>query len=142
MLKVENLNKFFGKTQVLFDINFEIPRGTFLSILGPSGCGKTTLLRTIAGLEEIQSGKIYINEKDVTFLHPSKRNIAMVFQTYALYPHMKVKENITIGLKIRKVKKEIIEEKLKKVVDFLNIGDILNKYPSEVSGGQRQRVAI
>lgn len=142
MLKVEKLNKFFNKTQVLFDINFEIPKGTFLSILGPSGCGKTTLLRTIAGLEEIQSGKIYINEKDVTFLHPSKRNIAMVFQTYALYPHMKVKDNITIGLRIRKVEKRIIEEKLEKVVSFLNIGDILNKYPSEISGGQRQRVAI
>lgn len=142
MLRVEKVNKFFGKNRVLFDVSFEIPKGMFLSILGPSGCGKTTLLRCIAGLEEIQSGRIYINERDVTFLHPSQRNIAMVFQTYALYPHMKVRENITIGLKIRKIEKKIIEEKLEKVVNFLNIGDILNKYPSEISGGQRQRVAI
>ncbi|MEN3015218.1 MAG: ABC transporter ATP-binding protein [bacterium] len=142
MLKVEKVCKFFGKNQVLYDINFEIEKGVFLSILGPSGCGKTTLLRCIAGLEEIQQGKIFINNRDVTNLHPSKRNIAMVFQTYALYPHMTVKDNITIGLRIQKVDKKIIEEKLKRVVEILNIGDILNKYPAQISGGQRQRVAI
>lgn len=142
MLKIESLNKFFGKQQVLYDINFQIDKGVFLSILGPSGCGKTTLLRCIAGLEEVQSGKIYINNRDVTHLHPSKRNIAMVFQTYALYPHMTVKDNITIGLRIQKLDKKLIEERLKKVVEFLNIEDILNKYPGQISGGQRQRVAI
>ncbi len=142
MLRVEDLNKFFNRNQVLFDINFEINKGVFLSILGPSGCGKTTLLRCIAGLEEVQSGKIFINGRDVTNFHPSNRNIAMVFQTYALYPHMTVKDNITIGLRIKKVPKNEIEQKLSKVVDFLKIGDILNKYPSQISGGQRQRVAI
>ncbi|MCS7244211.1 MAG: ABC transporter ATP-binding protein [Candidatus Calescibacterium sp.] len=142
MLKIEKLNKYFGNSQVLYDINFEISKGVFLSILGPSGCGKTTLLRCIAGLEEVQSGKIYINNRDVTFVHPSKRNIAMVFQTYALYPHMTVRDNITIGLRIQKVDKKLIEEKLNRVSNFLNIGDILNKYPSQISGGQRQRVAI
>lgn len=142
MLKLERVNKFFGKHQVLYNIDFEISKGTFLSILGPSGCGKTTLLRCIAGLEEVQEGKIFINNREVTSLHPSKRNIAMVFQTYALYPHMTVKDNITIGLRIQKVDKKIINEKLSKVVDFLKIGDILNKYPSQISGGQRQRVAI
>jgi ABC-type sugar transport system ATPase subunit len=142
MLKVENLNKFYSKNQVLYDINFNIDRGVFLAILGPSGCGKTTLLRTIAGLEEVDSGKIFINNKDVTDLHPSKRNIAMVFQSYALYPHMTVYDNITISLRIKNIKKEIIEERLKKVVNILNIGDILNKRPNEISGGQRQRVAV
>ncbi|MCS7165896.1 MAG: ABC transporter ATP-binding protein [Candidatus Calescibacterium sp.] len=142
MLKIENLNKFFGKQQVLYNINFEINKGVFLSILGPSGCGKTTLLRCIAGLEEVQSGKIYINNRDVTHLHPSKRNIAMVFQTYALYPHMTVRDNITIGLRIQKLDKKLIQERLNKVVEFLNIQDILDKYPGQISGGQRQRVAI
>ncbi|MCX7758541.1 MAG: ABC transporter ATP-binding protein, partial [bacterium] len=142
MLKIKDLNKYFGNIQVLYDINFEISKGVFLSILGPSGCGKTTLLRCIAGLEEVQTGKIYINNRDVTFVHPSKRNIAMVFQTYALYPHMTVRDNITIGLRIQKVDKKLIEEKLNRVSNFLNIGDILNKYPSQISGGQRQRVAI
>ncbi|MCX7871327.1 MAG: ABC transporter ATP-binding protein [bacterium] len=142
MLKVEGLNKFYTKQQVLYDINFSIDRGVFLAILGPSGCGKTTLLRTIAGLEEADIGKIFINNKDVTNLHPSKRNIAMVFQSYALYPHMTVYDNITIGLRIKNIKKEIIQERLNKVVSILNIGDILNKKPTEISGGQRQRVAV
>ncbi len=142
MLKVEGLNKFYTKQQVLYDINFSIDRGVFLAILGPSGCGKTTLLRTIAGLEEADIGKIFINNKDVTNLHPSKRNIAMVFQSYALYPHMTVYDNITIGLRIKNIKKEIIQERLNKVVNILNIGDILNKKPTEISGGQRQRVAV
>ncbi len=142
MLKVEGLNKFYNKQQVLYDINFSIDRGIFLAILGPSGCGKTTLLRTIAGLEEADMGKIFINNQDVTNLHPSKRNIAMVFQSYALYPHMTVYDNITIGLRIKNIKKEIIQERLNKVVNILNIGDILNKRPTEISGGQRQRVAV
>jgi multiple sugar transport system ATP-binding protein len=142
MLRVENLNKFYNKVQVLYDISFSIEKGVFLAILGPSGCGKTTLLRTIAGLEEADQGKIFINDKDVTNLHPSKRNIAMVFQSYALYPHMTVYDNITIGLRIKNISKEIIQERLNKVISILNIGDILNKKPTEISGGQRQRVAV
>ncbi len=142
MITLKNVNKSFGKNKVLEKINFSIRKGTFTVILGASGSGKTTLLRLIAGLDFPTGGKIFINGKDVTQEEASKRNISMVFQSYALFPHMNVRENIVFGLKIRKVKKEEIEKKLSTVTKMLKIDNLLGRKPSELSGGQRQRVAL
>jgi len=141
-LKIEDLSKNFGTTEVLKKINLEIDEGNFLVLLGPSGCGKSTLLNIIAGLETINEGNVYIDDYNVSKVEPKDRNIAMVFQSYALYPSMNVKENITFGLKQAKTSKEKIEEQLKKVSSFLKVDELLNRKPSQLSGGQRQRVAI
>ena len=141
-LKIEDLSKNFGPTEVLKKINLDIDEGNFLVLLGPSGCGKSTLLNIIAGLETINEGNVYIDDYDVSKVEPKDRNIAMVFQSYALYPSMNVKENITFGLKQAKTSKEKIEEQLKKVSSFLQVDELLNRKPSQLSGGQRQRVAI
>ena len=141
-LKIEDLSKNFGTTEVLKKINLEIDEGNFLVLLGPSGCGKSTLLNIIAGLETINEGNVYIDDYDVSKVEPKDRNIAMVFQSYALYPSMNVKENMIFGLKQAKTSKEKIEEQLKKVSSFLKVDELLNRKPSQLSGGQRQRVAI
>ena len=141
-LKIEDLSKNFGTTEVLKKINLDIDEGNFLVLLGPSGCGKSTLLNIIAGLETINEGNVYIDDYNVSNVEPKDRNIAMVFQSYALYPSMNVKENITFGLKQAKASKEKIEEQLKKVSSFLKVDELLNRKPSQLSGGQRQRVAI
>ena len=141
-LKIEDLSKNFGTTEVLKKINLEIDEGNFLVLLGPSGCGKSTLLNIIAGLETINEGNVYIDDYDVSKVEPKDRNIAMVFQSYALYPSMNVKENMIFGLKQAKISKEKIEEQLKKVSSFLKVDELLNRKPSQLSGGQRQRVAI
>ena len=141
-LKIEDLSKNFGTTEVLKKINLDIDEGNFLVLLGPSGCGKSTLLNIIAGLETINEGNVYIDDYNVSKVEPKDRNIAMVFQSYALYPSMNVKENITFGLKQAKASKEKIEEQLKKVSSFLKVDELLNRKPSQLSGGQRQRVAI
>ena len=141
-LKIEDLSKNFGTTEVLKKINLDIDEGNFLVLLGPSGCGKSTLLNIIAGLETINEGNVYIDDYNVSKVEPKDRNIAMVFQSYALYPSMNVKENITFGLKQAKISKEKIEEQLKKVSSFLQVDELLNRKPSQLSGGQRQRVAI
>ena len=141
-LKIEDLSKNFGSTEVLKKINLEIDEGNFLVLLGPSGCGKSTLLNIIAGLETINEGNVYIDDYNVSKVEPKDRNIAMVFQSYALYPSMNVKENMIFGLKQAKVSKEKIEEQLKKVSSFLQVNELLNRKPSQLSGGQRQRVAI
>jgi len=141
-LKIEELSKNFGTTEVLKKINLDIDEGNFLVLLGPSGCGKSTLLNIIAGLETINEGSVYIDDYNVSKVEPKDRNIAMVFQSYALYPSMNVKENMIFGLKQAKASKEKIEEQLKKVSSFLKVDELLNRKPSQLSGGQRQRVAI
>ena len=141
-LKIEELSKNFGSTEVLKKINLEIDEGNFLVLLGPSGCGKSTLLNIIAGLETINEGNVYIDDYNVSRVEPKDRNIAMVFQSYALYPSMNVKENMIFGLKQAKTSKEKIEEQLKKVSSFLQVDSLLERKPSQLSGGQRQRVAI
>ncbi|MDC3037242.1 ABC transporter ATP-binding protein [Candidatus Pelagibacter sp.] len=141
-LKIEELSKNFGATEVLRKINLEIDEGNFLVLLGPSGCGKSTLLNIIAGLETIDEGNVYIDDYNVSKVEPKDRNIAMVFQSYALYPSMNVRENMIFGLKQAKVSKEKIEEQLEKVSKFLQVDALLERKPSQLSGGQRQRVAI
>jgi multiple sugar transport system ATP-binding protein len=141
-LKISNLRKSYGSLEILKDINIEIEKGGFLVLVGPSGCGKSTLLNTIAGLEPITSGDIAINGRSVEGLAPSQRDIAMVFQSYALYPNMTVAGNIAFGMEIRKVPKEEREKAIKDVADMLQIGHLLDRKPSQLSGGQRQRVAM
>lgn len=141
-LKITDLHKSYGNVPVLKDINLEIDEGGFLVLVGPSGCGKSTLLNTIAGLEPITSGDIAINGRSIAGLHPSKRDIAMVFQSYALYPNMTVGGNIAFGMEIRGVPKPEREKAIQKVADMLQIGHLLDRKPSQLSGGQRQRVAM
>ena len=141
-LKIEDLSKNFGTTEVLKKINLEIDEGNFLVLLGPSGCGKSTLLNIIAGLEIINEGNVYIDDYNVSKVEPKDRNIAMVFQSYALYPSMNVRENMIFGLKQAKTSKEKIQEQLEKVSKFLQVDQLLERKPSQLSGGQRQRVAI
>lgn len=138
----ENVCKSYGKNQVVKDLNLTIKEGERLILLGPSGCGKSTTLRIIAGLEGITSGKLYMNEKCVNDVSSGDRNIAMVFQNYALFPHMTVKENITYGLKVHKIPKEEIEKRLTSAIDMLKLNGLENRKPKDLSGGQRQRVAL
>ena len=141
-LTIKDLYKNFGNTEVLKKINLEIEEGSFIVLLGPSGCGKSTLLNIIAGLESIDKGSVLIDDYDVSKVEPKDRNIAMVFQSYALYPSMTVKENIVFGLKQAKVSKDKIETQLEKVSTFLKVDELLNRKPSQLSGGQRQRTAM
>ena len=141
-LKINKLNKNFGSTEVLKGINLDINDGDFLVLLGPSGCGKSTLLNIIAGLETINEGNVFIDDYNVSKVEPKDRNIAMVFQSYALYPSMNVRENMIFGLKQAKTSKEKIEQQLEKVSKFLQVDQLLERKPSQLSGGQRQRVAI
>jgi sn-glycerol 3-phosphate transport system ATP-binding protein len=141
-LNLLNITKNHGSTQVLNKINLNIEKGEFVVIVGPSGSGKTTILRLIAGLEKLCEGEIQINNQCVNHLSPANRDIAMVFQNYALYPHMTVYDNIAYGLRMRKVKKEIIKKKVTEVSAMLQLQDYLNRKPSDLSGGQKQRVAI
>jgi multiple sugar transport system ATP-binding protein len=124
------------------NISLSVNQGEFLTLLGPSGCGKSTILRLIAGLEQPTSGRVMINGQDVSRLGPGDRNIAMVFQSYALYPHMTVYENIASGLKLRKTPNAEIKERIRDVADFLGLHDLMNRKPGQLSGGQRQRVAV
>ncbi len=142
-LTFENVAKSYnGKTFVLRDVNVEIGDGEFIVIVGPSGCGKSTLLRMVAGLESISSGEIRIKGNVVNRLEPKDRDIAMVFQNYALYPHMSVYDNMAYGLKIRKMSKDEIRTRVEKAANILELKDYLLRKPRELSGGQRQRVAM
>ena len=141
-VRFKNVNKWFGKTKVLHDINLEIKESEFVVLVGPSGCGKSTTLRLLAGLDDITEGDIYINDKIVNSLEPQHRNIAMVFQNYALYPHKNVQENIVFGLKRAKASKELIKNRLDKASKMLQLQDLLDRKPAQLSGGQRQRVAM
>ena len=141
-LKFEDIDKSFDKNNVISKFNLEVEKGKFLVLLGPSGCGKSTLLRMIAGLEKIDNGKILLENNLLNDLLPSKRQIAMVFQSYALYPHMSVFENISFGLKSEKISKNDIKNKVIEAAKILKIEELLDRRPKELSGGQRQRVAI
>ncbi len=141
-LKLKNIKKRFGSVEVLHDINLEIKEGEFVVLVGPSGCGKSTTLRLIAGLEDITEGEVIIGHKVVNLFEPHHRNIAMVFQNYALYPHKNVRENIIFGLKMAKVSRDIMDARLEKVAKMLELQDFLDRKPAQLSGGQRQRVAM
>ena len=141
-LKIEDLSKNFGSTEVLRKINLEIDEGNFLVLLGPSGCGKSTLLNIIAGLETINEGNVFIDDYNVSKVEPKDRNIAMVFQSYALYPHMSVKKNLSFGLENLRIDKSEIEERIKSAAKLLRIEELMARRPGQLSGGQRQRVAI
>ena len=139
---LEHVNKTFGKTTAVRDFSLNIADGEFVVLVGPSGCGKSTTLRLIAGLEVISSGEIYIGDRLVNDVHPRDRDIAMVFQDYALYPHMTVRQNMAFGLKLRKFPKPEIETRVQEVAEILGIKELLGRKPRELSGGQRQRVAL
>jgi sn-glycerol 3-phosphate transport system ATP-binding protein len=141
-ISLQNLKKSFGKTQVIHDLSIDVKDGELIVIVGPSGCGKSTLLRMVAGLEDANEGNILIDNKKVNELEPMERNIAMVFQNYALYPHMTVFGNMAYGLKIAKVPKEEIESRVQKAAEILELGELLERKPNQLSGGQRQRVAM
>jgi multiple sugar transport system ATP-binding protein len=138
----DHVTKRYGDVLAVDDLNLEISDGEFMVLVGPSGCGKTTSLRMIAGLEEITAGELRIGERIVNDVAPKDRDIAMVFQSYALYPHMTVRDNLAFGLKLRKVPKADIERRVNEAADILDIGRYLGRKPKELSGGQRQRVAL
>jgi ABC-type sugar transport system ATPase subunit len=137
-----NIYKRFGPLTTIHGVDLEIAEGEFVVFVGPSGCGKSTLLRMIAGLEDVSEGTIHIGGTDVTNLAPRARNVAMVFQSYALYPHMTVRENLTFGMRMRKEPRDAIEAKLKRAVEMLELQPYLDRKPAQLSGGQAQRVAI
>jgi ABC-type sugar transport system ATPase subunit len=141
-LTIENLAKTYDQTETVHDINLDIESGEFIVLVGPSGCGKSTILRMISGLEEVTSGNIYIDGKDVTKTAASKRGVAMVFQSYALYPHMTVRENLSFGLRNMKCDKKHIEAQVCHAANILHLSEYLDRLPSHLSGGQRQRVVI
>ena len=141
-IELKDVAKKFGEKYAVKPMNMTIHDGEFVVLLGPSGCGKTTTLRMISGLETVSSGTIYLNGRDVTWAHPSDRDIAYVFQFYALYPHMTVKENISFTLQAQSVKKDEIEKKVKDVAALLKIKHLLKRRPGALSGGDQQRVAL
>ena len=137
-----DVEKHYGPVRVISGLNLQIADGEFAVLVGPSGCGKTTILQMVAGLESISSGRLFIGGRDVTDMAPKSRDIAMVFQSYALFPHMTVFDNIAFGLKIRKVPKADMQDQVKRVAERLKIDSFLDRLPKELSGGQRQRVAL
>ncbi len=139
---LKNLDKSYGSTQILHGINLEIKDGEFAVLVGPSGCGKSTTLRIVAGLEEASGGDVYIGDTRVNDVEPKNRDIAMVFQNYALYPHMNVYENMAFGLRLRKYSDQDIKERVEEAAEILSVEDYLYRRPKELSGGQRQRVAV
>ena len=141
-LRLENIFKSFGETEVLKDISLGIDDKEFVVFVGPSGCGKTTLLRIICGLEEATSGKVFIDEEDVSNAQPVDRGISMVFQSYALYPHLSVFENIAFPLRVAKINEAELKERVDRAAEILQLTDRLDFKPGQLSGGQRQRVAI
>jgi len=139
---LKNLDKSYGDTQVLHGINLEIQDGEFAVLVGPSGCGKSTTLRIVAGLEGASGGDVFIGDTRVNDVEPKNRDIAMVFQNYALYPHMNVYENMAFGLRLRKYSEQEIKERVEEAAEILSVEDYLYRRPKELSGGQRQRVAV
>jgi multiple sugar transport system ATP-binding protein len=137
-----NVSKRFGKVEAVSNLNLDIPDGQFMTLVGPSGCGKSTTLNMLAGLEEVSEGEIYIDEEEVSGLPPGERDIAMVFQSYALYPHMSVRDNLAFALKVRHETKEAVAQKVTRAARLLGIEELLDRKPRQLSGGQRQRVAL
>ncbi|MCL4825246.1 MAG: ABC transporter ATP-binding protein, partial [Anaerolineales bacterium] len=138
----KNVVKKFGELAAVDNVNFHVEDKEFLVLVGPSGCGKTTALRLLAGLEEITSGEILIGDRVVNDIAPKDRDIAMVFQSYALYPHLSVYENMAFGLKLKKTPKDEINRRVNQAAEVLGITDLLQRKPRQLSGGQRQRVAV
>jgi multiple sugar transport system ATP-binding protein len=141
-LEITQLDKHYDRFQALKQINLSVKKEEFIVFVGPSGCGKTTLLRTISGLETPTVGKITLDGQDITYLHPSKRNVAMVFQNYALFPHLSVFENIAFGLRLHNLSKQEIDQRVQRAARMLHLEPMLTRKPKQLSGGQRQRVAI
>jgi|SRR6056300_292454 len=141
-LSVKNVIKYFGKFQALNNINFDVDEGEFVCILGPSGCGKTTLLRVIAGLETQSEGVIHQNNKEISLLPPDQRDFGIVFQSYALFPNLTVKDNISFGLKTRKQNRNEINRRVDELLKLVGLSDHINKYSAQLSGGEQQRVAL
>src|SRR6201996_2833708 len=141
-LKLQNIVKRFGQTEVLHGVSLQIEDGEFVVFVGPSGCGKSTMLRIIAGLEEATEGEVWIGGRQVNNVDPANRGVAMVFQTYALYPHMSVEENMGFGLRMAKRPKQEIKERVARAAEILQLTPYLKRRPKELSGGHRQRVAI
>ncbi|MCY3413228.1 MAG: ABC transporter ATP-binding protein [Candidatus Heimdallarchaeota archaeon] len=139
---LENLTKLFGQEKAVSEFNIEIKDGEFLVLVGPSGCGKSTTLRMIAGLEQPSSGKILFDDENITYYPPKNREVGMVFQSYALYPHMTIEENLSFGLRLKGTDRMVIKEKVAEIATILGIEDHLSKKPKQLSGGQRQRVAL
>jgi iron(III) transport system ATP-binding protein len=141
-LELKDIRKKYGSFTALHDISLKVKQGEFVCLLGPSGCGKTTLLRIIAGLEAPTEGKVFLKGKDATKMQPGKRNFGIVFQSYALFPNMTVRQNISFGLKGRHLSREEISRKIEDVLKLVNLEDQEKKYPSQLSGGQQQRIAL
>ncbi len=141
-IRFDRVRKTFGKVVATNDVSLTVRDGEFMVLLGPSGCGKTTLLRCLAGLEQMDAGRIHIGGHDVTDLPPRKRRIAMVFQSYAVFPHLTVYDNIAFGLRMQRKPKAEIDKRVRDAAGLLQIADLLQRYPAQVSGGQRQRVAV
>ena len=141
-LQLKGVEKFFGAHRAIKGIDLTIEKGEFVVFVGPSGCGKSTLLRMIAGLTDIDSGSVHLDGREITNLASSKRDLAMVFQSYALYPHMSVADNMSFALRLARVDKAVIEDKVQRAAEILNLAAYLHRTPKELSGGQRQRVAI
>lgn len=141
-VRFEGVRKTFGKVVAVDGVDLEIAEHEFVVLLGPSGCGKTTLLRCLAGLERVDCGRVLIGDRDATSLPPRARRIAMVFQSYAVFPHMKVSDNIAFGLRMQKEPRDGIEQRVASVAELLDITELLDRYSSQISGGQRQRVAV
>ncbi len=140
--RIDNIAKRFGKTRAVENLTLDIAAGEFVTFLGPSGCGKTTTLRILGGFETPDEGRIILNGQDVTALPPNKRNVNMVFQDYALFPHMTVQQNMRFGLELKGMDSTGIKRRLDEITAFLELGDYADRYPSQLSGGQRQRVAL
>src|SRR5687768_12432097 len=141
-VRLENLSKHFGQTVALDTTDLTIEAGELFFLLGPSGCGKSTLLRLIAGLHEPTTGKVFFNDKDVTDLPTNERNAVMCFQSYALWPHMTVAENVRFGLEVRKLSRKEQVTRVKEVLELVHMGEYAKRKPNELSGGQQQRVAL
>src|SRR5918996_3028009 len=138
----QRIRRTFGKVVAVDDVDLDVHDGEFVVLLGPSGCGKTTLLRCLAGLEKVDGGRVRIGGRDATDLPPRRRRISMVFQSYAVFPHMRVYDNIAFGLRMQKERKAAVAERVQSSAELLHIEDLLDRYPAQLSGGQRQRVAV
>ena len=142
IIQIKNINVSYGTNHVLKDVNLTIHNKDFYTFLGPSGCGKTTLLRLIAGFEKSQSGELYIAGQEVSKSNPWERDVGMVFQNYALWPHMTVYKNVSFGLEEKKINKDEIDQRVKAILELVDLKDLSKRYPYQLSGGQQQRVAL
>ena len=141
-IRFEKINKFFGSNHVLKDIDLDVEKGQLVTLLGPSGCGKSTLLRCLAGLEQVTDGHIYLDGQEITDVVPRRRGIGMVFQQYSLFPNMSVRDNVAYGLKLKKLPKAEISQKVEQMLEIVGLSEKISQYPAQLSGGQQQRVAL